>query len=168
MSKEMMKRLNKYEIAMKLKHESNHYLIATVLRLECDVTTFRTRRTWKLLNLEKIKNAKYLTFMSQTSLEEQKIDKYVNEIQLYLQQTIELTMSWFKSSRKIKSYWNNECSDVVAQARRLRRKWSKTHILNDWRAYTKTNDEKKKIIDKTKKLVFKRKVSAVCNNSTSI
>jgi hypothetical protein len=51
--------------------------------------------------------------------------------------------------------------------RRKRREWTTTHSTNVWRDYLRVSNEKKKIINKEKKMKFRRVFRVICNISSS-
>ena len=84
------------------------------------------------------------------------IDDRVTKMQNLLSKIIDVAVFWAKSSLHVKSYWSQKCSNAVSETRRLRRVWSHNRDIEDWQAYTKSCDRKKKIISKVKRMKFRK------------
>jgi hypothetical protein len=77
-----------------------------------------------------------------------------------------ITMFWSRFFIEMKFFWNDRCVDAMTTIRRKRRKWTTTHSTNVWRDYFRVSNEKKKIINKKKKMKFRRIFRVICNTSS--
>jgi uncharacterized protein YaaR (DUF327 family) len=78
------------------------------------------------MNMKKIREKKRDFSNLLKSRSSQKIDAYVDKVQKFLQNMIEKIVSWAKSSRYVKFFWNNKCEKIIKMTRRLKRSWSST------------------------------------------
>ena len=134
---------------------SNHISVSTKLQLICERILFSRKRAWKLIDMKKIRNEKWRASISSSLNIVKKIDAYTKKIQTFLNKMIDTAVSWAKSCMKTKSFWNSKCDRETKTTRRLRRVWSTSRNLNDWKTYLTFNDRKQKTIIKTKKLYFR-------------
>jgi hypothetical protein len=65
----------------------------------------------------------------------------------------------------MKFFWNDRCVDAMTTIKRKRREWTTTYSTNVWRDYLRVSNEKKKIINKKKKMKFRRVFRVICNIS---
>jgi predicted RNA binding protein with dsRBD fold (UPF0201 family) len=77
-----------------------------------------------------------------------------------------IAVSWSKSFIETKLFWNDRCVDAMTTIKRKRREWTATHSTNVWRDYLRVSNEKKKIINKKKKMKFRRIFRIICNISS--
>jgi hypothetical protein len=101
---------------------SDHIFISTKILCDTKSNSSRiARRTWKLIDLNKIKKAIKHAFTLQSSITTREIDVCVNEIQKILQSIVEMIVSWAIFNRHVKSFWNQQCSVTIKDTRKLRR-----------------------------------------------
>ena len=130
-----------------LNQSSDHIPISTRILLGYEIPTPIKRRAWKLLNMEKLREAEQTAPHTSHPRSREEIDEYTHTIQKFLQRVIAASVPWAKQSAHAKPFWNPECNDATKQSRRLRRIWSATNLREDWIAYMKANDKKQKIQD---------------------
>jgi hypothetical protein len=143
MTTHLAKRLEYCMTRSDLDQSSNHILIST--KILCDTKSNLSRiarRAWKLINLNKIKEAMKHALTLQSSITVREIDICVNEIQKFLRSIVETVVSWAILSRHVKSFWNDQCSAAIKDTRKLRRLWSASRDSHDLTLHMKMNDRK--------------------------
>ena len=118
--------------------------------------------------MNKIRDEEWRASTSSSLKIAKKFDVYTKEIQIFLNKMIDAAVSWAKSCMKAKSFWNSKCDSETKTTRRLRRVWSTSRNLNDWKAYLKFNDKKQKTIVKTKRLHFSLQMQLAISSQSSI
>jgi hypothetical protein len=144
------------ETRFDLNQSSNHISILITLTLEVDSMSFKQKRTWKRINVDKLRKNLLLLVVSSSFINVEQMKVFVNLIQSSIQKVIDAIVSWTKLVSKSKSHWNQKCVDVVSTTRRKRRVWSAMRTEQTWHEYLKTTDEKKKIIARKKKIEFRQ------------
>ena len=81
---------------------------------------------------------------------------------------IETSVPWARPSKYAKPFWNDECSVIKKETRRLRRVWSNFRDISDWRIYTKSNHREQKIIQKAKRLSFRKEIEKATKSPTGL
>jgi hypothetical protein len=76
-----------------------------------------------------------------------------------------MIVSWTIFNRHVKSFWNEQCHATIKNTYKLRHLWSASH---DLMFYIKINDRKQKIIQKTKRVNFRRKIEKIVVSLTSL
>ena len=142
-----------------LNQSSDHVPISTCILLGSEPQPKIKRRAWKLLNLEKLREAEQHAPIPETPRTTAEIDAYMELIQKFLQNVINEAVPWAKSSEYAKPFWTEEYSIATKATRKLRRIWSSTLELTDWSNYMKSNDKKQKIIQKAKRTNFRQEIS---------
>jgi hypothetical protein len=152
-----------------LDQSSNHILIST--KILCDTKSNSSRiahKTWKLIDLNKIKKTMKHALTLQSSITVREIDFCVNEIQKFLRSIVEMIVSWAILNRHVKSFWNEQCNAAIKDTRKLRRRWSASRDSHDLTFYMKINDRKQKIIQKTERVNFRQKIEKIVETFTNL
>jgi hypothetical protein len=159
MTIDLTKRLKHCMTHFDVRQSSNHIFIST--KILCDTKSNFSRiarRTWKLIDLNKIKKTMKHALMLQSSITIREIDICVNEIQKFLRSIVEINISWAIFNRHVKSFWNEQCNATIKNTRKLRHLWSASRNSHDLTLYMKINDRKQKIIQKIKRVNFHQKI----------
>ena len=127
----------------KINQSFDHISIFTKILLNIVTTSIIFRRLWKSINVKKIKEMKKRVLLIKNSKTKEQINTSIKKLQKYLIKVIDKTVSWTKSSSENKSFWSRNCFEAVFEARKLRRKWTKYHLNEDWQKYVKSNNRKK-------------------------
>ena len=159
MSEYLVERLEHCMSRPELNQSSDHVPISTRILLASEPQPKIKRRAWKLLNLEKLREAERHAPIPESPRTTAEIDAYTESIQNFLQNVINEAVPWAKSSEYAKPFWTEECSIATKATRKLRRIWSSTLDLTDWSNYMKSNDKKQKIIQKAKRTNFRQEIS---------
>ena len=150
--------INKVEHC-KTKSEINqlfdHISIFTKLLLRIVTTSIIFRKLWKSINVEKIKEMKKKISSIKNSNTKNQINESIKKLQNYLIEIINKTVSWAKTSSESKSFW----------FQKLRRKWTKNHLKENWQKYVKSNDRKKKTIKKVKQMKFRKNIIEIISKN---
>ncbi len=85
-----------------------------------------------------------------------------------LQEAIEESTPLAKPSNRARDFWNQSCSEVVMESRRLRTIWKTQGTLGAWNEYLKHNDHKNKIIRQTKRAHFRTQMHELSEAPKSI
>ena len=140
-----------------INQSSDHIPISTRILLGSEQLTKVKRRAWKLLNMEKLReaesNAPPVTHPRSTA----EIDQYAQTIQELLQKIITASVPWARPSEYAKPFWNEECNRATRETRKLHRFWSSSRHLDDWKAYMKSNDKKQKDNPKSKNALISQR-----------
>jgi hypothetical protein len=148
---------------------SNHIFIST--KILCDTKSNLSRiarKTWKFIDLNKIKKAMKHALTLQSSITVREIDICVNVIQKFLRSVVEIIVLWAIFKSHVKSFWNEQCSATIKDMRKLRRRWSASRDSHDLTFYMKINDRKQKIIQKAKRANFRQKIEKIVETFTSL
>jgi hypothetical protein len=136
--------------------------------LEMNLKIERQRRAWKKIDVEKFINFWRDSVAFASLNRRQHVEKYAIKIRQNIKRTMNIAMFWNKSFIKMKFFWNDRCVDAMTTIKRKRREWTTTHSTNVWRDYFRVSNEKKKIINKEKKMKFRRVFRAICNISSRL
>jgi hypothetical protein len=169
MSTHLAKKLEHCMTRFDFDQSSNHILIST--KILCDTKSNFSRiarRTWKLIDLNKIKKTMKHALTLQFSITAREINFCVNEIQKFLRSVVEMIVSWAIFNRRVKSFWNEQCNVAIKNTRKLRRRWSASRDSHDLTFYMKINDRKQKIIQKTKRVNFRQKIEKIVETLTNL
>ncbi len=150
-------------IRSKFNQSSDHISISIKIMLEMNLKIERQRRAWKKIDVEKFFSF-WRDFVAFASLNRrQHIEKYAIKIRQSIKSAMNIAVSWSKSFIETKLFWNDQCVDAMTTIKRKRRKWTTTHSTNVWRDYLRVSNEKKKIINKEKKIKFRWIFRVICN-----
>ncbi len=168
MFEELQKRLIHCMIRSKFNQSSDHISISIKIMLEMNLKIERQRRAWKKIDVEKLFNF-WRDFVAFASLSRrQHVEKYAIRIRQSIESAMNIAVFWSRSFIETKLFWNDRCVDAMTTIRRKRREWTATHWTNVWRNYLRVSNEKKKIINKKKKIKFRRIFRVICNISSRL
>jgi hypothetical protein len=169
MTTHLIDRLKYYTTRSDLNQSSNHVSIS--IRILCEIESNSSRifrRTWKSIDLKKIKKAEKNASTLSRSSSIREIDEYVCEVQKFLQSMMKKIVLWAIFNRYAKFFWIKKCDDAIKNIRRFKRRWSFIQNLNDWSKYMKTNDRKQKIIQKIKRINFPQEIEKTIDIFTNL
>ena len=158
MSDDLVARLEHCMSRPELNQSSDHIPISTRITLNSEPQTIVERRAWKRVNMEKLREAEKRAPLPFSPRSPDEIEAYTITIQEFLREVINATVPWARPSKYAKPFWNDECSVITKETRRLRRAWTNSRDLSDWITYTKSNHRKQKIIQKAKRLSFRKEI----------
>ncbi len=141
----------KCKVRIDLHQKSNHLSIVIELNLQTISVQLLTHWLWKKMNTETLSTYLQIHLLSDHSLNSKaEMNDRVTEIIRVLQEIIEKSTLWAKSSNWARDFWNQNCFEVVIKSRWLQIIWKMQDILETWNEYLKHNDHKNKIIRQTK------------------
>ena len=143
----------------------DHISIFTKLLLRIVTTSIVFRKLWKSINVEKIREMKKKISSIKNSKTKNQINESIKKLQNYLIEIINKTVSWAKTSSESKSFWFRNCFEAIFEFRKLRRKWTKNHLKENWQEYVKSNDKKKKTIKKVKQMKFRKNIVEIISEN---
>jgi hypothetical protein len=154
MFEKLQERLIHCMIKSKFNQSSNHISISIKIMLEMNLKIKQQRKAWKKIDVEKLINF-WRDFVASASLNRrQHVEKYAIKIRQSIKNAMNIAMFWNKFFIETKFFWNDRCVDAMTTIKRKRREWTTTHSTNVWRDYFRVSNEKKKIINKKKKMKF--------------
>ncbi len=168
MFEKLQKKLIHCMIRSKLNQSSNYISISIKIMLEMNLKIERQRRTWKKIDVEKLINFWRDSVAFASFNRRQHVEKYAIRIRQSIKSAMNIAMSWSRFFIETKFFWNDWCVDAMTTTRRKQREWTTTHSTNVWRDYLRVSNEKKKIINKKKKMKFRRVFRAICDSSSRI
>ena len=145
MSNVLINKIEHCKTRSEINQSFDHISIFTKLLLKIVTTSIVLRKLWKSINVEKIKEMKKKILSIKNSKTKSQINESIKKLQNYLIEIINKTVSWAKTSSESKSFWFRNCFETIFEFWRLRRKWTKNHLKENWQEYVKNNDKKKTI-----------------------
>ena len=159
----------KCKVWINLHQKSNHLLIVTELNLQTISMQLLTCRLWKKMKTEALSAYLQIHLLSDHSLNSKaEMNDRVTEIIRVLQEIIEKSTFWAKSSNWVRDFWNQSCFEVVTKSRWLQTVWKMQDTLKTWNKYLKHNDHKNKIIKQTKCAHFRSQMHELSDALKSI
>ena len=159
----------KFEVQINLHQRSDHLSIVTELNLQTISVQSSTCRLWKKMNTEALSAYLQIHFSSDHSLNSRaEMNDRVTKIIRVLQEIIEKSTFWAKSSNWVRDFWNQSCFEVVTKSRWLQTVWKMQDTLKTWNKYLKHNDHKNKIIKQTKCAHFRSQMHELSDALKSI
>ena len=168
MTTKLTNKIEHCKIRNELDQSSDHKPISTKLLLGTMNNIQIKRRAWKSINMTKIESLKNLAPPITHPINITEIDEAIKQLERFLNMLIEHTVPWAKPWNGAQTHWSRECSEAVAEARRLRREWSRTHQQQAWENYNEACKKKKKVIAHAKKTDFRRAVAAAAESRDGI
>ncbi len=93
-----------YETRFDFNQSSNHISILITFTLEVDSMSFKQKRTWKRIDVDKLRKSLLLFVVSSSLINVEQMKVFVNLIQSSIQKIIDATVSWTKLVSKSKSH----------------------------------------------------------------
>ena len=121
MTERLVSRVKHCRIKSNMSQFSNHIFISTKLYLICERIILSKKRTWKMIDIKKVREKEKRASTSRLLNFVEKIDAFIEKIQSFLVRMIEMIVSWAKSSLKAKLFWISKCDRATKITRRLKR-----------------------------------------------
>lgn len=152
-----------------LHQDSNHLSIVIELCLSTIHAQTSSRRLWKKMNTEALNAYLRVHLLDEHTLNsEEVIDIRITKITRTLQEAIENFTLWARSSNRANDFWNQNCTNVVTETRRLRSVWRTQSTHEVWDDYQSYSSHKNKIIKKAKRSHFRTQLHELSKTSKSI
>jgi hypothetical protein len=118
-------------------HGSDHLPLETIITGHAPVhEQSSTRRCWKRIDTEKLKELATQILRPETGLTPVGIDVYVTALIKQIQGFVEETVPIARPSPKATRWWNQDIKQAVQEERQAYRKWKHTNTESDWQALT--------------------------------
>ena len=143
----LVDRLIRSEVGRELDHDSDHLPIVTSLDMNAACLNREARRKWKALD-EKAFDARLHLGLPSLRRPRTKaaLERYVQELVAALQKAADEAAPVQRPSSKARTGWNDECSEALAETKRLRRIHSLYHTEETWEAYRSARNHKGRTI----------------------
>jgi hypothetical protein len=157
-----------------LNHDSNHFLIETILNISISETAFFERFNWNRLNMKKFKNSlNYLIFEQSTSqsfFNKTQIDVYIKSVCSAIAEVIDTFISKFKTSTRVIFEFDETCNLTRIRANQVRRTFQDELVAQEntkqtFLIWKKAKAIKKRIIRKILRIIHRNVVFSVIENA---
>lgn len=129
----------------------------------------KARRNWKHLDdkqfCEALQKALPQTRHPRTKAS---LDMHVEEVVSAIHKAANQVLPKMKPSFRMKAGWNQECSEVLAEAKRLKRRYGQEHTENDWEAYRAARNHKTRTIRKSLRKAHRDKIEEASQSPESL
>ena len=161
----LLDRLVKSEVDKELDHDSDHFPISTILNLSAKKQDKEPKRNWKRLDEKKLCEALRQTLPQlQRPKTKTALDQYTTMIVDAIDKAVEKVLSRTRPSPKAREGWNDECTWVLAESKRLRRAHCRDHTEDSWEAYRAARNRKTRTIRKALQTAHREKVAAASDS----
>jgi len=136
-------------VERELDHDSDHLPITMAIDLRLPCSEAKLRRNWKYLDGKKYCDALRKT-LKQTRRPRTRaaLDTYVSEVTEAIHKALDQVLPKAKPSPKAREGWTRECSEILAESKRLKRRYGREHTEETWEAYRAARNRKTKTIRK--------------------
>ncbi len=130
-------------------HNSDHLPITTILDVRAPTRTPATTPNWKAVDEKKLRK-----IVNQNLPEIRRprtkaaLDRYTSDIAKAIKTAIQKSVPIRRHSPRARPGWTQQCKDIQAEARRLKRYNSQEHTNESWEQYRKARNRKGRIIQK--------------------
>jgi hypothetical protein len=165
----LLYRLIKSEVDKNLDHDSDHFPISTMLDLSAKRQDKKPKRNWKRLNDKKLCEALRQTLpQRQRPRTKTALDQYTMMIVEAIDKAVEKVLSRTRLSPKAREGWNDDCTRVLAESKRLRRAHCRDHTEESWEAYRAARNRKARTIRKALQTAHREKVAAASDSPEAL
>ncbi|KJK84818.1 hypothetical protein H633G_11388 [Metarhizium anisopliae BRIP 53284] len=142
-------RVIRSEVDRDFDHDSDHLPVVTSFDLSVKQLSREPRKNWKSIDEKKFKSVVLRNLPPlRRPRTRSALDQYAGEIVAALQNAIETAVPQRIWSPKARRGWDEECTRVLAEAKRLRRLHNLYHTDETWEAYRKARNHKGRVIKK--------------------
>ncbi|KAL5371116.1 hypothetical protein PMIN02_013118 [Paraphaeosphaeria minitans] len=145
----LVERVIKSEVDEELDHDSDHLPISTILDIATPNANIAPKRNWKKLDGEAYTKAlKEALPPLRRPATKTALDRYVQEVVSAVQRAIEKVVPQTRVSSKSREGWNDECREVLAESKQLKRIHNQLCTEESWEAYRAARNHKARTIKK--------------------
>ena len=127
------------------------------------------KRNWKRLDDKKLCEALRQTLpQRQRPRTKTALDQYTTMIVEAIDKAVEKVLPRTRLSPKAKEGWNDECTRVLAESKRLRRAHCRDHTEESWEAYRAARNMKARIIKKALRTAHREKIAAASDSPEAL
>ena len=169
MSFGLLDRLIQCQVDGILDHDSDHLPISTVLDLRVQQQVVKPVRPWKKLNNEnfcKVLKEELPTIQRPRTVAA--LERYVGDIIDAMVKTADQALPLRQPSQRAREGWTTECSEVLAEAKRLKRRHGRTRTEESWEAYRAARNCKTRTIKKALQKAHRERVEAAASSPESL
>lgn len=161
----LVERIIKSEVNEELDHDSDHLPICTILDVTAPSANKARGKNWKRLDGEAYTKAleKALPPIRRPATKTA-LDQYVEEVIVAIQGAIEKSVPDTCISSKSREGWSEECSEVLAETKRLKRIHNQHSREETWEAYRAARNHKARIIKKALRDKHREKVETAAES----
>lgn len=145
----LLDRLIASQVDEDLDHDSDHLPIKTILDLRTKHRDAKPVRPWKRLNAE------YFRKELKAGLPPQRRPRTVASLERYAQEVVDAiikasdqVLPLSQPSPRAREGWTTECTEALAEAKRLKRRHGLDHTEESWEAYKAARNHKRKRSEK--------------------
>jgi hypothetical protein len=161
----LLDRLIKSTVDRELDHDSDHLPITTMLDMSIKYKKMEAKRNWKKLDEKKLCEALRQTLPQlQRPRTKTALDRYTSGLVEAIEEAVEKVLQKTRLSNKAREGWTDECSQILAETKRLRRAHCRDHTEESWEAYRAARNTKARTIKKALRTAHREKV-AVASDS---
>lgn len=130
-------------------HDSDHWLIRTVLDITVPQKTPEKRRNWKEMDAKLfLERLDLIDVPDLSRTTKRRIELQTVALMATIRRAIEASTPWARPSQYANPDFTGECRDAIKLTRRLRRQFTRTHQPGIWVQYCIARNQKKRLIDK--------------------
>ena len=143
----LLDRLITSQVDRTLDYDSDHLPISTILDLRVKQKSTKPVRSWKRLNTEDFCKALRSELLARRRPRTgASLERYVQDIAEAIAKARDHILPLRQPSPKAREGWTTECSEVLAEAKRLKRRHSREHTEESWEAYRTARNHKTRTI----------------------
>jgi hypothetical protein len=165
----LVDRVIRSQVDRDLDHDSDHLPISTVIDMRIQQLNATPRRDWKRLDEKTYyKTLKRALPPLRRSATKTALDAYVQEIVKAIQGAIDRAIPYTRPSDHARQGWSEECSAVLAEAKRLKRVHSQRHTDESWEAYRAARNHKARTVKKALRNAHREQVEQAAKSPEAL
>jgi hypothetical protein len=165
----LVDRVIRSQVDRDLDHDSDHMPISTVIDIRIQQLDVTPRRDWKRLDEKTYhKTLKRALPPLRRPATKTALDAYVQEIVDAIQGAIDKAIPYTRPSDHVRQGWSEECSAVLAEAKRLKRVHSQRHTDESWEAYRAARNHKARTIKKALRNAHREQVEQAAKSPEAL
>ncbi|KAF5669922.1 reverse transcriptase [Fusarium denticulatum] len=165
----LVDRLTRCEIETEMDHDSDHLPIVTSLDLNTVQMMAKPRRNWKALDEKTfIRVLQRELPLQQRPRTKTALDRHVGEVMAAITAAVDEAVPMTTPSPRSRSGWNEECTEALAQSKRLRRQHSLYRTEDTWEAYRAARNHKGRVIKNALRQNHREKVEEAAQSPATL
>lgn len=165
----LLDRLITSQVDKELDHDSDHLPIKTIIDLRTKRWDLKPTRPWKRLNAETFRKAlKAELYPQRRPRTVASLEQYVQEIVDAITRARDQVVPLSQPSPKAREGWTAECAEVLAEAKRLKRRHGREHTDESWEPYKAARNHKTKTIRKALRKAHRDRIEAAAQSPETL
>jgi hypothetical protein len=165
----LVDRVIRSQVDRNLDHDSDHLPISTTIDMRTQQLNATPRRDWKRSDEKTYyKTLKRALPPLRRPATKTALDAYVQEIVEAVQGAIDKAVPYARPSDHVRQGWSEECSAVLAEAKRLKRVHSQRHTDESWEAYRAARNHKARTIKKALRSAHREQVEQAAKSPEAL